>query len=133
MATNATDDDIAIVDSTYNIKLKDAISEKFTRDVTHPNILMRILQKYNSDVLIDVDIDYVKIKLEKDGRMTANEALLDRLYRYKNWFQCLLQAVKDDSIKLGFLEKEFQACKDDLDEQILAPTNEEIESSTMHP
>ncbi|CAL1543311.1 unnamed protein product, partial [Lymnaea stagnalis] len=122
--TASQDYDTTIIDHDYNRRLKDAICETFIHHVTDPYKLMRLLQKYNSNVLTAEDIDFIKNLKDNKGPMAANHHLLDRLPVYKGWFQCLLQAVNDEHIKLGFLREVFQDIKDDLDSQYLSGKDE---------
>ncbi|CAL1543313.1 unnamed protein product, partial [Lymnaea stagnalis] len=119
------DEDTVILDPSYNQRLRNAIADTFGHHVTQPTRLMRVIQKYNCGILTPDDMDFVKTQDQNKGRMAANEALLDRLHVYKNWFHYLLLSVKDEGVRLGFLEREFQDIKDDLDEMILSESNEE--------
>ncbi|CAL1532874.1 unnamed protein product, partial [Lymnaea stagnalis] len=107
--------DSVYTDPTYNSQLKIAINEMFVEFIRIENVI-HVFHKYNLRVLTEEDKEKITIT---DGDRERSRELLTRLAMYENWFNCLLDVLEDENVKLTHVASAFRNKRDDLNEKWL--------------
>uniref|UniRef100_A0A2C9JKZ7 Uncharacterized protein n=1 Tax=Biomphalaria glabrata TaxID=6526 RepID=A0A2C9JKZ7_BIOGL len=98
---------------TDSVLLKRKITYAFT-DLIQPLDILSVFHKYNLHILTEREIEDIRVETTFKGRFKGAEMLLDKLYKYKGWFQCLLNVLQDEKVKLRDLASSLDKLKHDL-------------------